>query len=119
VLDGDLEAARRAVVGVLDDVARWIVAVPGGNSASELELETGRAVMAMGGFTGSDNAPTLEQLPALVAADELRFVAVGDDGGRPDAGSSSISAWVTSACTAVSVDGSSSTVYDCAGAVTG
>jgi hypothetical protein len=107
VLDGDLEAARRAVVGVLDDVDRTIVAA------------ALRAVMAMGGFTGSDNAPTLEQLPALVAADELRFVAVGDDGGRPDAGSSSISAWVTSACTAVSVDGSSSTVYDCAGAVTG
>jgi 4-amino-4-deoxy-L-arabinose transferase-like glycosyltransferase len=99
--------------------AEWVVAVSGGNSASELEIETGRAVMAMGGFTGSDSAPTVEQLQALVASGDLRFVAVGGDGGRPDAGSSSVSAWVTSACTAVSVDGSSSTVYDCAGAVGG
>jgi 4-amino-4-deoxy-L-arabinose transferase-like glycosyltransferase len=114
-----LDAAMREYLVANQGSARWIVAVPGGNSASELELETGRAVMAMGGFTGSDNAPTLQQLQTLVAAGELRFVAVGGEGGRPDAGSSSISAWVSSACTAVSVDGSSSAVYDCAGAVTG
>ena len=77
--------------------------------------------MAMGGFTGSDNAPTLEQLQALVASGELRFVAVGDGrfgggfGGGRD-GTSSVSSWVTLACTPVSVNGASSSVYDCAGA---
>jgi hypothetical protein len=76
--------------------------------------------MAMGGFTGSDNSPTLEQLQALIASGDLRFVAVGSGGGPGGAGtSSSISSWVSSTCTAVSVNGTTTSVYDCAGAVSG
>ncbi len=84
--------------------------------------------MAMGGFTGSDNAPTLEQLQALVASGDLRFVAVdGREGGfgggvlgaTGRGSSASVSSWVTSACQPVTVDGSSSRVYDCSGAVGG
>ena len=61
--------------------ATWLVAVSDATSAGQVELATGRAVMAMGGFTGSDNALTLAQLQALVASGELRFVAVGGGGG--------------------------------------
>lgn len=76
--------------------------------------------MAMGGFNGGDNAPTLEQLPSLISGGELRFVAVGGAGGAPGgASSSSISNWVSSACTAVTIDGSTTSVYDCAGGVAG
>jgi 4-amino-4-deoxy-L-arabinose transferase-like glycosyltransferase len=99
--------------------AKWIVAVSGASTASEIELSSGKAVMAMGGFTGSDNAPTLERLQALIASGDLRFVSVGGGGSGGQGGSSSISTWVTSACTVVSVSGSTSSVYDCAGAVSG
>ncbi len=97
--------------------ATWIVAVQSANTAAPIELSTGLPVMAMGGFTGSDPAPTLAQLQAYVASGELRFVMVGGGGGSPG-GSSSISSWVTSACTAVTVGGSTTSVYDCAGAAT-
>ena len=106
--------------------ATWIVAVSGGTSAGQLEVETGKPVMAIGGFNGGDDAPTLEQLQSLIAGGELRFVATGGGGAAPGGGapgggvsSSSISSWVTSACTAVTIDGSTTSVYDCAGAVSG
>ena len=61
--------------------ANWIVAVSDATSAGQIELSTGRAVMAMGGFTGSDNALTLERLQAAVASGDLRFVSTGGGGG--------------------------------------
>ena len=106
--------------------ARWIVAVSDATTAGQVELSTGRAVMAMGGFTGSDNALTLERLQALVSTGDLRFVSVGGGGGggggagpNGQSGTSGITSWVSSACTAVSVGGSATSVYDCAGAVSG
>ncbi len=106
--------------------ATWLLAVSDASSASQIELSTGRAVMAMGGFSGSDNALSLEQLQAYVASGELRFIVTGDargggSSGGPSGGSSGsdILPWVTSACTVVTVDGSATSVYDCAGAVAG
>ena len=106
--------------------ATWIVAVSGGTSAGQVEIETGKAVMAIGGFNGSDDAPTLEQLQSLISGGQLRFVATGGGGAAPGGGapgggvsSSSISSWVTSACTAVTIHGSTTSVYDCAGAISG
>jgi 4-amino-4-deoxy-L-arabinose transferase-like glycosyltransferase len=102
--------------------ATWLVAVSNSTSAGQIELSTGAAVMAMGGFTGSDNALTLAQLQAYVASGRLRFIEIGGQGGGPQGGSASsdASSWVTSACTAVTVSGTtSSSVYDCSGAATG
>ena len=100
--------------------ATWIVAVSGGTWAGQVEIETGRPVMAMGGFNGGDDAPTLDQLRSLIAGGELRFVVVGGGGGAPGGASSmSISSWVSSACTPLTIDGAAASVYDCAGAVTG
>jgi hypothetical protein len=92
--------------------------VSGANTAGQVELATGRAVMAMGGFTGSDEAPTLAGLKGLIASGDLRFVVAGGQGGGPglSSASSSISDWVTLACVPVSVDGTTTSVYDCAGA---
>jgi 4-amino-4-deoxy-L-arabinose transferase-like glycosyltransferase len=77
--------------------ATWIVAVNGANQAGSIELATGLPVMAMGGFSGNDPAPTLEQLQAYVESGQLRYVLIGNGGGGggPNAGSSDISAWVT------------------------
>ncbi len=105
--------------------AKWIVAVNSAQSAGTIELATGLPVMAMGGFTGSDPTPTLAQLKSYVAGGELRFVMVGGFGaggggfgGGFGGGSdtSSVDSWVTSTCKAVSISGSSTSVYDCSGA---
>jgi 4-amino-4-deoxy-L-arabinose transferase-like glycosyltransferase len=98
--------------------AAWIVAVTSANQAGSIELATRLPVMAMGGFSGSDPAPTLDQLKAYIASGQLRFVIVGGQGGGPGGGSAEAaarSAWITASCTSVpSVDAS---LYDCAGAV--
>jgi hypothetical protein len=116
---GSLDAATLDYLVANQGSATWIVAVSGATTAGQIELSTGRAVMAMGGFTGSDNAPTLGQLKSLIASGALRFVVVGGGGpggGGPGAGSSDATSWVSSACTAVTIDGSSTSVFDCVAA---
>lgn len=100
--------------------ASWIVAVTSANLAGSIELTTGQPVMAMGGFTGSDPAPTLEEFRTLVASGQLRFVIVGGQGGGPGGSSSTASsrtAWITANCTAV--PSVSASLYDCAAATMG
>jgi 4-amino-4-deoxy-L-arabinose transferase-like glycosyltransferase len=103
--------------------ARWIVAVSGSGTAATIQLASGLPVMAMGGFNGSDAAPTLEQLQAYVASGELRYVLLGGGGGGGGGPSSSSTsgrdAWVASACTVVDTGATSGTLYDCAGATGG
>jgi hypothetical protein len=99
--------------------ATWIVAINSAQDAGNIELATGLPVMAMGGFTGSDPAPTLDQLKSYVASGKLRFVLAGGGGGGGGGfgggDSSDRTTWVTSTCNAVSYGGSSS-LYDCAAA---
>jgi len=98
--------------------ATWIVAVSGASDAAELELATGKPVMAMGGWSGSDNALPLDELKADIAGGSLRYVIVGGQGGGQggpggfNSQSSEVMAWITSHGTLVSVPGSSATVYD-------
>lgn len=123
--DGGQSADTALVAYLLEHqaTARWIVAVNGSNSAAAIQLAAGRPVMSMGGFTGSDPTPTLDQLRAYVASGELRYVLVGGGGFGPGPGgrgaSTEVSTWVTANCTAVSVGGSSTTgLYDCASTAT-
>jgi 4-amino-4-deoxy-L-arabinose transferase-like glycosyltransferase len=48
--------------------AEWLVAVSSAMQASSIILSTGKPVMAMGGFTGSDPAMTVTRLKELVAS---------------------------------------------------
>ena len=93
---------------------RWAAATTGDQSAASLELASGgKAVMAIGGWSGSDPTPTLAQFKAYVAAGEIRYFIVGGAGGGPGGGagsSSEITNWVSSNFTATSVGGQ--TVYD-------
>ena len=61
--------------------ARYLVAVTGSETAAPIILATGQAVMAMGGFTGSDPTPTLAQFEAMVRSGEVHYVLVGGSGG--------------------------------------
>ena len=92
---------------------RWAAATVTSMSASSLELSTGASIMAIGGFTGSDNSPTLEQFKTYVADGEISYFYGGGRGGGPggDSGSGAeITAWVEANFTAKTVGGT--TVYD-------
>jgi 4-amino-4-deoxy-L-arabinose transferase-like glycosyltransferase len=86
--------------------ATWLVAVANSNSAASLELQSGRAVISMFGFTGSDSAMTVAKLQQLVASGQLKYVMLGGGGGPGgfgggDSSSSQVSTWVQQNCTAV------------------
>ncbi|WP_029108168.1 glycosyltransferase family 39 protein [Mycobacterium sp. URHD0025] len=79
---------------------RWAAASVGSMMVSDLELKTGESLMAIGGFTGSDNSPTLAQFQQYVADGQVRYFldrpASGRGGPPRDADSSSgeITTWV-------------------------
>jgi 4-amino-4-deoxy-L-arabinose transferase-like glycosyltransferase len=97
--------------------SRWAAATTGSMSAAPIQLATGKAVMAIGGFNGSDDAPTLAQFKAWVAAGEVRYFIAGSrdgqgPGGGSDGASSQITSWVEQTFSYTMVDGY--TVYDLA-----
>jgi 4-amino-4-deoxy-L-arabinose transferase-like glycosyltransferase len=109
------ESADTQVVALLKATnSRWAAATSGSNQAAPLELASGKPVMAIGGFTGSDPYPTLAEFQKYVAAGEVHYYIGGGRGGRGgpggDGGSSQIEAWVTANFKATTVG--SSTVYD-------
>ncbi|MDP9270380.1 MAG: glycosyltransferase family 39 protein [Chloroflexota bacterium] len=95
----------------------WIVATTSAQEAGSIELATGAPVMAMGGFMGSDPAPTLDQFKALVAAGKVRYVLISGAGGFGPRGQGSgstvseVNAWAASAGTQVTSVGRG-TLYD-------
>lgn len=92
---------------------RWAAATVGAMTASSLELKTGASVMAIGGFTGSDDSPTLEQFQSYVGHQEVRYFIADGPGGPPRRNhgeASAIASWVQQNFTPVDVDGV--TVYD-------
>ncbi|MFE3997730.1 ArnT family glycosyltransferase [Nocardioides sp. YIM B13467] len=97
----------------------WVAATIGSQTAAGLQLETGEAVMAIGGFNGTSNSITLEQFQEYVANGEIHyFIAGGGMGGMGGRGggsdetssASQISAWVEENFTQTTIG--SSTVYD-------
>jgi hypothetical protein len=88
----------------------WVAATTGSNSASGYQLATGDPVMAIGGFNGTDPAPTLAQFEKYVVEGKIHYY-IGGGGFGPGQGSngtsdaSVISSWVTSHFTAETVDG--------------
>ena len=78
---------------------RWAAATVGSASAASLELgSNGVPVMAIGGFTGSEPAPTLARFEKLVAAHAIHYFVASGSGGPVSAGGSGsgpkITAWV-------------------------
>ncbi|MEZ5118211.1 MAG: glycosyltransferase family 39 protein [Candidatus Nanopelagicales bacterium] len=104
------------------DAYTWVAAAVGSQSAAGYQLATGLPVMSLGGFNGSDPAPTLEQFQQYVADGDVHYFVAGGGGpggggpggfGGQNGGSSAtsqISAWVSANFAAQTVDGV--TVYD-------
>jgi len=90
---------------------RWVAATINANSAASYELATGLPVMAIGGFNGSDPAPTLKQFEDFVSKGQVHYF-IGGGGGMRGGGASSseIESWVSQNFAATTVG--NVTVYD-------
>ncbi len=93
----------------------WSAAVVGDQAAAGYILATDTAVMAIGGWSGSDDAPTLAQFQAYVTSGQIGYFIVsqsgggGGAGGTSDSSASQITSWVEANYTATTVG--STTVY--------
>jgi 4-amino-4-deoxy-L-arabinose transferase-like glycosyltransferase len=93
----------------------WIAATTGSNSASGYQLATDDPVMAIGGFNGTDPAPTLIQFERYVFEGKIHYYIGGGgfgagQGSNGASDATQISSWVSSHYTATTVDGV--TLYD-------
>ncbi|MEW4369884.1 glycosyltransferase family 39 protein [Paenibacillus kandeliae] len=70
---------------------KYLFAVSNANSASAYIIRTGKAVMAMGGYSGSDPILTLDKLKAMIKAGEIKYFLIG---GMGRGGSSEITEWI-------------------------
>jgi 4-amino-4-deoxy-L-arabinose transferase-like glycosyltransferase len=115
LLDGG--TPDQALVALLQagaDGYTWAAATVGSNSAAGVQLATGEPVMAIGGFNGSDPAPTLEQFQQYVLQGRVHWFLAGNGrmGGAMGGSDAArqITAWVGQSFEATTVGGA--TVYD-------
>ncbi|HEY2450523.1 MAG TPA: glycosyltransferase family 39 protein [Mycobacterium sp.] len=59
---------------------RWAAATVGAHTTDGLELSTGKSVMAIGGYSGRDNSPTLAQFQQYVTTGQIHYFIRADDG---------------------------------------
>jgi 4-amino-4-deoxy-L-arabinose transferase-like glycosyltransferase len=94
--------------------SKWAAAVVGDQSAAELELSSGKAVISIGGWSGTDNSPTLAQFERYVATGQVRYLIASGSSGGAQGGSSGVASqiitWVEAHYTKVTIGGQ--TVYD-------
>ena len=97
-LSGSTQVSSALVTLLEQDASKykWIAATVGTQEAAPVELATGGdAVLAIGGFNGTDPSPTLAEFEALVAKGEIHYY-LGENtetfGGGT--GSSAITSWV-------------------------
>ncbi|MCU1428447.1 MAG: glycosyl transferase [Actinomycetia bacterium] len=91
---------------------RWVAATVGANNAAGYQLASGEAIMAIGGFNGTDPTPTLAAFQGMVSQGEIHyFIGGGGFGGGGGSGTSAqIAAWVANNFKAQTVSGV--TIYD-------
>ena len=113
-LGGDTQVSR-AITRLLTSGAagyRWAAATVGAESAAPFQLASGEPVMAIGGFNGTDQVPTLAQFKTMVAGHEVHYFlgANGHTFGGGSGDAAQITSWVQSHFTKQTVGGE--TVYD-------
>ncbi|MER6953895.1 MULTISPECIES: glycosyltransferase family 39 protein [unclassified Streptomyces] len=111
---GGMGGADSQLISYLEknqDGAKWLIAVSNSQSAGQMILSTGKPVISMFGFTGSDNAMTLAKLKELVKKGELHYIQLGGDMGRGGNNSQNqeLTTWVQKNGTAVKESEYSST----------
>ncbi len=94
---------------------RWVAATSGSQSAATLELASGDAVMAIGGFNGQGGNLSLAAFEQYVAKGDIHYwIGSSNTGGGPGGSgtTSSITSWVKAHYKAETIGGQ--TVYDLA-----
>lgn len=91
---------------------RFLVAASNALSLSSLILETGKPVMAYGGFSGTDPVLTTEHLVSLIDTNQIRYFLVAHisssmSGSMPmmGGGGDAVTSWVQNHCSVVSIPG--------------
>ncbi len=93
---------------------RYLLAVQTANQGAPYVMATGRPVLYIGGFLGTDKVVDVEGLQTLVKTGQLRYVLSGGMGGGPGGDSSDISTWLQSSCKVVTdVSTRGGTLYQC------
>lgn len=93
------------------DRYQWMLAVVGSNNAAGYQLASGESVMPVGGYNGTDPAPTLEEFQKLVAQGKIHYYIAGTISsgmGGSSSGSDAaeqIDEWVQAHFTSTTVDG--------------
>jgi 4-amino-4-deoxy-L-arabinose transferase-like glycosyltransferase len=111
---GGSTTVSSALVKLLEQDAssyKWVAATEGSEAAAPIELATGDAVMAIGGFNGTDPWPTLAAFEAAVAKHQVHYyVGQGSESFGGGQGSSTIASWVAAHFKSETVGGE--TVYN-------
>src|SRR6266496_644858 len=115
-LGGNTQVSSKLVNLLKQDAGRyrWAAATVGTQSAAPLQLATRQPMLAIGGFNGSDPAPTLAQFKRLVSAGQIHYF-VGANASSFGGGTGSaaqITSWVAAHFTSQTVGGVA--VYDLA-----
>ncbi|MDF7637806.1 glycosyltransferase family 39 protein [Leuconostocaceae bacterium ESL0958] len=74
--------------------AKYLFATTDANSASGYIIQSGQAVMALGGYNGTDKTMTLKQFKALVASGQLKYFVMGNQGKASSGQIGQIISWV-------------------------
>jgi 4-amino-4-deoxy-L-arabinose transferase-like glycosyltransferase len=85
---------------------QYLMAVPSSMQGSDYIIATGRPVLYLGGFMGQDRVASVQDLVAMVANAELRYVyysSNGGGGGRGGPGGlqGDVSTWISASCVPV------------------
>ncbi|ONI80604.1 glycosyl transferase [Saccharothrix sp. ALI-22-I] len=89
----------------------WAAATVSAQSAASLSLASGKAVIGIGGWSGGDPAPTLEEFKQYVADGRVGYFVTGGTGmGGGRGGNSEITEWVAANYEATTIG--ESTVYE-------
>jgi hypothetical protein len=111
---GGSTTVSSALVKLLEQDAssyKWVAATEGSEAAAPIELATGDAVMAIGGFNGTDPWPTLAAFEAAVAKHQIHYyVGQGSESFGGGQSSSTIASWVAAHFKSETVGGE--TVYN-------
>jgi len=98
---GDMESIDSGLMSYLEENyngEKFFLAVQRAQSAYSIMLNTDYAVMAMGGFGGSDPAPTVQELEEMAEAGEIKYFLVS---GQGMGGNSEVTEWIQENCVEV------------------
>lgn len=73
---------------------KYLIATTNAGTAEPYIIQTGKAVMAMGGFSGTDKILTVDKLKQMIQNKEVKYFLISTDGPGGGQGSSDILTWI-------------------------